>query len=226
MPEQIIKIPSDAIKRIGLYYRIIMDAQEVISSEQLSELTGLGAAQIRKDLTYFGQFGTPGKGYKVDQLKKELAQILGINRPWDVALVGIGNLGKALVSYQGFKNQGFQMSLIFDNNPSKIGQEYQGVPIRSTAELGEALKTKNIQMAVIAVPAEEGPSVANQLIEGGIKAILNFAPCCLKVPKNVKLINIDMAIEFSRLSYYLTQATEHTIDEENENILLKKEVIT
>jgi redox-sensing transcriptional repressor len=200
------KIPSSVERRLFLYYRTLLEFNgfNMISSEGLSELSGFTAAQIRKDLTYFGQFGTPGRGYNVDQLKEKLLSILGIDREWNVALIGLGNLGRALLSYEGFQKHGFKISAVFDNNPDKIGLKYKNVLINDISELENVIQLKKIKIAVIAVPVNAAQSVVNKLIVSGVEAILNFVPCRIKVPDNIKLLNLDMAIELGRLSYYMT----------------------
>ncbi len=200
------KIPSMTVRRLFLYYRALLESKDtsVISSEELAEITGFSAAQIRKDLTYFGQFGTPGRGYNIDQLKQKLIQILGVDREWNVALVGAGNLGRALLTYQGFKQQGFKVSTVFDKDKEKVGKSYHGVLISDFAHAKEIIKSHDIRIAIIAVPAVAAQEVVDQLVEAGVSAILNFVPYRIKVPPHIKLLNIDMAAELGRLSYYLT----------------------
>lgn len=200
------RIPSSTERRLFLYYRALLESGgfEVVSSERLSDLTGFSAAQIRKDLTYFGQFGTPGKGYNIDQLKEKLLKILGIDQEWNVALVGLGNLGRALLAYQGFNKHGFRIVSVFDNNPEKIGMTYQDVFINSITQMKKVIHLKNIKIAIVAVPVSAVQKIVDKLIDSGIKALLNFVPYRIKVPDHIKLLNIDMAIELGRLSYYMT----------------------
>ncbi|MBU4589517.1 MAG: redox-sensing transcriptional repressor Rex [Candidatus Omnitrophica bacterium] len=199
------KIPSSSISRISLYYRALLSLKDtsVISSQELADLTECNAAQVRKDLTYFGQFGRPGKGYDTETLKLELKKILGIDRDWDVVLVGVGNLGSALLAYKGFKSQGFNIKYAFDNNIKKIGKTKQGIKIRSTRELKSIIRSRHIDMAILAVSQESAQTVVDNLVTSGIKAILNFAPVTLKVPSGVELLNIDLSMELERLTYFL-----------------------
>lgn len=200
-------IPKDTIKRLFMYYRALLESSdnELISSEELAELTGVTAALIRRDLTYFGQFGKPARGYDVEHLQHRIMEIMGIDQEWNVALIGFGHLGKALLRYQGFKEQGFKITEVFDNDPKKIGKECAGIKVRDVKELTKVISTGQIKIAVITVPAETAQSVVDLLIEADIKAILNFAPLRLRIPKSIRLLNIDMANELARLSYYITQ---------------------
>lgn len=199
------KIPSSSIPRISLYYRALLSLKDtpIISSQELADLAGLNAAQIRKDLAYFGQFGRPGSGYNTEDLKSELKKILGIDRDWDVVLVGVGNLGLALLAYKGFKSQGFNIKYVFDNDRRKIDKIKQGIKIRDIKNLISIIKSRRIDMAIIAVPHEAAQEVVEKLIASGIKAILNFAPVTLKVPAGVELLNIDLSMELERLTYFL-----------------------
>lgn len=199
------KIPSSSVSRISLYYRALLSLKHifVISSQKLSDFTGCSAAQIRKDLAYFGQFGRPGSGYNTKDLKSELRKILGTDREWDVALVGVGNLGLALLAYKGFKSQRFNIKYAFDNDKKKINKIKQGVKVRDIKELRSIVRSKRIDMAIIAVSQDSAQYVVDQLVASGTKAILNFAPVTLKVPANVELLNIDLSMELEKLTYFL-----------------------
>ncbi|MCX5716252.1 MAG: redox-sensing transcriptional repressor Rex [Candidatus Omnitrophica bacterium] len=201
------KISRSVIPRLSVYCRALVAYKDsgVISSDKLSELTGRTAAQIRRDIAYFGQFGTPGKGYVVEELKKRILEILGINRIWDVALVGAGNLGAALLSYKGFKEQGFNIAAAFDNDRNKIGKKLRNVPIRHIKELSRVVKNKKIQMAIIAVPAEEAQKVIDTLLKNGVRAILNFAPIRPAGGASTEIINIDLSIELEKLAHFLNR---------------------
>lgn len=216
-----IKVSNPTIGRLFRYHRAILESRKVdfISSEELSGLTGCSAAQIRKDLTYFGEFGTPGKGYRVDKLTHELKDILGINRHWDVALIGVGNLGRALVTYSGLELQGFNINMLFDSDPNKIGKSCSGMQINDINKFAAVLSEndKKIKIAIIAVPAAPAQEVVNILVAAGIKAILNFAPTTITVPSDVKVLNIDMANELSRLSYYLMRPQSSMLEENSLN---------
>lgn len=201
------KIPSSSIPRISLYYRVLSSIKDsdAISSEKLASLTGYTAAQIRKDFAYFGQFGTPGFGYRIETLVGELRKILGIDKKWDVVLVGIGNLGSALLAYKGFKKQGFNIKYAFDNDAKKINKVRQNVKIRHIRELAKGIKSHRIHIAMVAVPQESAQGIIDRLVSSGIKAILNFAPVRPKVPGGVEVLNIDLSMELERLTYFLQQ---------------------
>lgn len=199
------KISRSVIPRLSVYYRVLISYKdgEVVSSRTLSELTGYTAAQIRRDLTYFGQFGTPGRGYVVSDLKKEILKILGIDKLWNVILVGVGNLGTALLSYKGFHEQGFNIIAALDSDPEKIGKRIGGIIIGDIDDLKKTAQKKNAQMAIVTVPAVAAQEMINSLIKAGVKSILNFAPIRPRVPASVELINIDLSIELEKLAHFL-----------------------
>ncbi len=208
---KISKIPEMTIRRLSVYTRCLQQLEEdgvkTISSQELAERFDLNSAQVRKDLAYFGEFGVRGIGYYVSGLKAELQKILGLDRQWQVALVGFGNLGSALSNYKGFTQQGFHISAIFDDDPAKAGRTAAGVPILPLRELPREAKAKNLQIGIVAVPAEAAQTVADRLVASGIRAILNFAPARLKVPKDVRLKNVDLSIELETLSFALAQGS-------------------
>lgn len=200
------KIPPAVITRLSIYYRVILESRKkFLSSDEVSKLTDFSSAQVRKDLTYFGQFGIPGKGYNTDLLKESILKILGLDRKWNVALVGVGNLGSALLSYKGFSRQGFKISCAFDADPSKVGSKVNSVLIRDIKELGRAVKKNNIHIAILAVPKEVVQEVTDTLVGAGIKAILNFAPARPKLDKSTAILNIDLSIELERLAHFLAR---------------------
>jgi redox-sensing transcriptional repressor len=213
------KIPEMTIRRLSVYARCLLQLEEdgvkTVSSQELAERFNLNSAQVRKDLAHFGEFGVRGIGYyvsglkdklqKIPGLKDELQKILGLDREWHVALVGFGNLGSALFNYKGFAKAGFRISAIFDDDPQKIGRAIDGVPVLPLSELGREAKARNLQIGIIAVPAESAQTVMDALVASGIKAILNFAPSRLKVSKDVRLKNVDLSIEMETLSFYLAQ---------------------
>lgn len=211
-------VPKDTIKRLFLYYRALLESREseLISSEEMARLTGVSSALIRRDLTYFGQFGTPARGYNVEELRLKIMEILGINRKWNIALVGFGHMGKALLRYQGFKTQNFKIIEVFDNDPKKVGKECAGIKVRNTKEIIKVIKDKGINIALVAVPVEAAQPVVDLLVEAEIEAILNFAPVRLRVPDSVKVLNIDITNELARLSYYLTRKLEAAPDQNQE----------
>ena len=205
------KIPEMTIRRLSVYTRCLLQLEEdgvkTVSSEELAERFNLNSAQVRKDLAYFGEFGVRGIGYYASGLKAELQRILGLDREWQGAVGGVGNLGAALFNYKGFAHQGFRISVIFDDDPQKAGRTVDGVPILPLRELAQEAKGRNLQIGIVAVPAEAAQAVADRLVAAGIKAILNFAPARLKVPKDVRLQNVDLSIELETLSFYLAQVS-------------------
>ena len=204
------KIPEMTIRRLSVYTRCLLQLEEdgvsTISSQELAERFNLNSAQVRKDLAYFGEFGVRGIGYYVSGLKAELQRILGLDREWPVALVGLGNLGSALFHYKGFSRQGFRIAVVFDDDPAKIGRDIEGVPIVSTRDMAHEIKARTIQIAILAIPAESAQTVTDQLVAAGIKSVLNFAPARLRVGKDARLKNVDLSIELETLSFYLSQS--------------------
>jgi redox-sensing transcriptional repressor len=203
------KIPEMTIRRLSVYTRCLQQLEEdgvkTVSSQELAERFNLNSAQVRKDLAYFGEFGVRGIGYYVAGLKAELQKILGLDREWAVALVGFGNLGSALLHYKGFARQGFRIAAIFDDDPAKVGREVGGVRVLASGELGHEVKARGIQIAIVAVPPEAAQAVTDQLVEAGIKAILNFAPSRLRAPRDARLKHVDLSIELETLSFYLAK---------------------
>jgi redox-sensing transcriptional repressor len=203
------RIPEMTIRRLSVYTRCLLQLEEdgvkTVSSQELAERFNLNSAQVRKDLAYFGEFGVRGIGYYVSGLKAELQRILGLDREWAVALVGFGNLGSALYHYKGFSRQGFRIAVIIDDDPAKTGRDVNGVPIVSSRDMARELKTRGIQVAIVAVPAESAQAVTDQLVAAGIKAVLNFAPTRLRVGREVRLKNVDLSIELETLSFYLAK---------------------
>jgi redox-sensing transcriptional repressor len=199
------------IRRLSVYTRCLLQLEEdnvkTISSQELAERFNLNSAQVRKDLAYFGEFGVRGIGYYVTGLKNELQRILGLDRTWPVVLVGFGNLGSALFHYKGFGTQGFKIAAIVDDDPAKVAREVDAVPILASRDIAREMKTRGIQIAIVAVPSESAQTVADQLVAAGIRAILNFAPARIKVPRDVRLKNVDLSIELEPLSFYLAKGT-------------------
>jgi redox-sensing transcriptional repressor len=194
--------------RLSVYLRCLteLDVQGVrtVSSQSLAEQFHLNAAQIRKDLAYFGEFGVRGVGYYVRDLKRHLRQILGLDRRLRVAIVGAGNLGFALADYPGFRQEGFEITALFDTVRDKIGQESRsGVPILDIADLRKCVKRDGVSIAVLAVPASSAQRVADIVVAAGIKAILNFSPGTLQVPADVKVKSVDLTVSLESLSFYL-----------------------
>jgi redox-sensing transcriptional repressor len=205
------KIPEMTIRRLSVYTRCLLQLEEdgvkTVSSQGLAERFNLNSAQVRKDLAYFGEFGVRGIGYYVSGLKAELQKILGLDREWAVVLVGFGNLGSALFHYKEFGRQGFKIAAVVDDDPAKVGREVDHVPIIGTRDMAREIKARGIQIAVVAVPAESAQAVTDQLVAAGIRAVLNFAPARLKVPREVRLKNVDLSIELETLSFYLAKGS-------------------
>jgi len=200
------KIPEKTVTRLSIYLRCLeeleADGVTSVSSRQLAERFGLNSAQVRKDLAYFGQFGVRGLGYYIAELKHNLERILGLKQDWEVALVGVGNLGSALIAYKGFQARGFKIGLAFDADPAKMGQIVGDVQITEIAKLVQTVRRKKVKIAMLAVPAAAAQSVADLLVEAGITAILNFAPAQLTVPEGVKVQNVDLSVLLKTLSYH------------------------
>lgn len=214
------KIPERTITRLSIYLRCLeeleVDGVTTISSMQLAERFGLNSAQVRKDLAYFGQFGVRGLGYYVVDLKHNLEKILGLKQIWEVALVGMGNLGTALFHYRGFKEKGFRITALFDRDPTKIGQRMEGVEVHSVEDIVPVLRRRKIKIAVIAIPAAGAQAVAEQLVKAGVNAILNFSPTQISVPPRVKIQNVDMAVLLKTLTYHSVRTDRRFRREESQ----------
>ena len=204
------KVPEMTIRRLSVYTRCLLQLEEdgvkTISSQELADRFSLNSAQVRKDLAYFGEFGVRGIGYYVSGLKAELQRILGLDREWPIALVGLGHLGSALVRYKGFARQGFRIAALFDDDPAKHGREVGGVPVLPARDLTREVRARAIQIAIVAVPAEAAQAVTDQLVAAGIKSVLNFAPTRIRVPRDVRLKDVDLSIELETLSFYLARS--------------------
>jgi redox-sensing transcriptional repressor len=201
------KIPDIIIGRLPVYLRALQQLSEkgilTTSSQELGEIIGITAAQIRKDISQFGEFGKQGTGYSVPFLIERLRDILKVDRVWEVVIVGMGDIGHALAHYNGFPNRGFHVNMVFDNDPQKIGQKVGEYEIFDTAVLAEKVKQNKIKIAMITVPAAMAQEVADQLVKAGIKAILNYAPTSLSVPSGVRVQYIDPVTHLQRMTYYL-----------------------
>jgi len=201
------EIPKIIIGRLPLYLRVLRrlknEGEVYASSQELGEMLDISGAQIRKDLSHFGELGKRGTGYEIEFLIEKIKQILNINQVWNIAVVGIGDVGHALARYNGFVNRGFKVTAIFDSNEKKVGTEVQGLVIRDIKDLKDVIHKEEIKIAAVATPASAAQSVTDSLVENGIKAILNYAPIYLKVPDDVLVEYIDPAIHLQKLSYYL-----------------------
>lgn len=206
------KIPDAAIKRLPVYLRVLEQTAEaevqIISSAELAEKTGFSPEQIRKDLAYFGAFGTRGVGYDVVLLSRRISRILGLHQGVNAALVGAGHLGFALARYSISQHKDVKIKVIFDADPEKIGTEIMGVKIHSIKEMATMCRDLEIKIGIVAVPAAQAQATADLLAEGGVEAILNFAPAKLKLPPDVFVQNIDLTIELQSLAYYTSASEE------------------
>lgn len=198
-------VPKAVVSRLSLYLRelqhLVRNGNETTSSNQLGRVLGFTDAQVRKDLAYFGHFGYPGIGYRCDELIAAIRKILGTEQHWTVAIIGVGNLGRALLGYKGFFQQGFRIAAAFDTDHAKVGQSIDGVPVYHLDRLPELAERHKIRLAVIAVPAPAAQTVADRLVEAGIKGILNFAPVTISLPESVSKVGVDLAIELEQLAF-------------------------
>ena len=204
-------IPDIVIGRLPIYLRALnrltQEGYDVTSSHELGRRLGISSAQIRKDLSHFGGFGKQGTGYQISYLEEKLRQVLKVNYEWDVALVGAGDLGTAVANYRGFANRGFHISYIFDNSPDKVGKYIGEFVIQPLEEMEKTVQEKNIQIAMIATPAEHAQEVADTLVKAGVTAILNYAPISINVSEGVHVQYIDPVVHLQRMTYYLD--TDH-----------------
>ena len=203
------EVPSIVVGRLPVYLRMLeflkREGKPVTSSQELADRLGLSSAQIRKDLSYFGEFGKQGTGYNINFLELQLRAILHIDRVWDVVLVGVGDLGRALVHYQGFVPEGFRLVAAFDNAPKKIGTQVGDMRVQDMMDLAACIREKKIRVAILAVPAEAAAPVAAVLVEAGIRSILNYAPITLNVPPRVQVYHIDPVVGLQSMAYYLDE---------------------
>ncbi len=201
------RVPDETIKRLPIYLRRAIHLSETgvkcVSSTELASLLGVTAWQIRKDLSYFGGFGTRGVGYDVGNLVSQIREILRLDAIRKAALVGVGNLGSAILSFPGFYQYSLEIVAAFDIDKKKVGKKLNDLVVEDVAHLG-TLKNRRINLGILAVPGEVAQDVANDLIKAGIKAILNFAPQYIEAPKRVKVITIDIAMYLARLPYYVS----------------------
>ncbi len=200
------KIPDETVRRLPVYLRGLMvsadQGHEHISSQLLADSVGVDAWQIRKDLSYFGDFGTPGVGYNIEKLARGIKKTLRLDVIRRAALVGVGDLGSALLAYPGFRLYGLDIVAAFDADPDKIGKVVNGVEIEDPAQIG-ALRQRDISLAIVAVPRAAAQATVDQLVAAGVRGILNFAPSKVTAPKRVKVITLDIAMELARLPYYI-----------------------
>ncbi|OGC35665.1 redox-sensing transcriptional repressor Rex [candidate division WOR-1 bacterium RIFOXYB2_FULL_48_7] len=202
-------IPERTIERLSIYYRhlyyLAQQGTFNISSRSLASIVGEKPETIRKDLSYFGSFGKTGSGYVVNDLKREIAKILGLEQGRRVAIVGMGNLGLALVGYKGFEMLGFKIAAVFDNSLNKIGKKYRGRLCHNIADFSRIARQEGIEMVILTVPTEAAQEITKLVTGSGIKALLNFAPVHLNVPKDVRVTNVDLATALKSLSFFVSR---------------------
>ncbi|WGS64774.1 redox-sensing transcriptional repressor Rex [Marinitoga aeolica] len=208
------KIPKPTIKRLAMYYRCLENKKSAgmqkTSSKDLADSLHIKASQIRKDLSYFGEFGKRGVGYDIDKLMNSIKTILGLNKKWNVAIVGVGNLGSAIANYTGLEKSGFYIKAAFDKNKNKVGTQISaGILVYDMRDLKKVCKEKNIEIAILTVPSEVAQKVANQLVETGIKGILNFAPISLTLPESISVENVDFTISLKSLTYDIISSNKN-----------------
>jgi redox-sensing transcriptional repressor len=201
------KIPDEAVQRLPVYLRGVRmlsgQGHTKVSSGRLAEFIGINPWQIRKDFSYFGEFGTPGVGYDTEKLQKHICRILKLNTKHKTVIVGVGNLASALLTYRGFDDYGFDIVAAFDNNRKKIGKKTNGIIIEDITEI-KTIKKRKVELAIITVPAPAAQEIADVLVDSGIRGILNFSPVNIAVGKKVKVISIDIAMDLARLPYYMS----------------------
>ena len=207
-----IEIPKKAIYRLSIYQRCLSKLQEngmeTVSSSALAGAAGVKPAQLRKDLTYFGQFGTRGLGYSVEELRDAIRDVLGREHLQPVVMVGAGNLGVALLRYRGFEKEGFEVVAAFDAEPEAVIARGVAVPVHRHDEVVSFISDNGVKLAILCVPGGVAQEVANELVEAGVQGILNFSPTLLEVPEPVTVNNVDLALELENLSYFVTQGEE------------------
>lgn len=205
------RIPDETVRRLPVYLRGLMvsadQGHEHISSQSLADFVGVDAWQIRKDLSYFGDFGTPGVGYNIEKLARGIKKTLRLDVIRRAALVGVGDLGSALLAYPGFRLYGLDIVAAFDIDPTKVGEAVNGIEIESAAKI-DTLKRREITLAIVAVPRAAAQATVDQLVAAGVRGILNFAPSKVIAPKRVKVITLDIAMELARLPYYIPRAEQ------------------
>ncbi len=204
---KVYKIPEATVMRLSIYSRylhqLMGEGVETISSGEIAQGVGVSSAQVRKDLAYFGEFGTRGVGYKVEELYGHLMKILGLDRNWNIIIIGAGKLGSALALYQGFADRGFSISAILDVDPDRIGDKLGAVEVEKLELLDKRVKESNVNIGVVTVPAGVAQDVTDKLVNAGVKAILNFSPRVLRVPNDIILRNVDLSVNLEVLSFNL-----------------------
>jgi redox-sensing transcriptional repressor len=201
-------VPDIVVGRLPLYLRALAqmaaDGKEITSSQELGDRLGISSAQIRKDLSQFGEFGKQGTGYNIGYLTEQLRRILKVDRVWDVVLVGVGDLGRAIAHYGGFLDRGYRVVAVFDNDPAKIGTQVGPFTVADAREIPAEVRSRGVSVAMLAVPAAAAQEITDQLVASGIRAILCYAPTSVQVPKQVHIQYIDPVLHMQRMTYYLT----------------------
>jgi redox-sensing transcriptional repressor len=212
MAENTKRVPQVTVKRLSRYLRALERFQEkgyeTISSEELAGELHLKPSQLRKDLAYFGEFGTRGMGYSIPRLAEELRRILGLHRQWSIAIIGVGNLGTALLRYRGLNEKGFRVAALFDDDPEKVGSSRSGIHIYHVDDLEEVVREKNIQIAILTVPAPAARATADAAFKAGVRSVLNFAPVSIKAPPDAMCLQVDITSELKILSHFLARVEE------------------
>jgi len=203
------RIPASTIRRLSHYLRSLEDlgreGGETVSSEELASRGQTTAAQVRKDLSHFGSFGKRGLGYRVDELRERLRQILGVDRVWKVALIGAGRIGSALFEYPAFESRGYECVAIVDSDPRKVGARWGGLTIQSPDDLESLIESLGVELVILAVPAQAAQEIASRVVRAGVKGLLNFAPIRLKVPASVPVEDVNLVMQLEALSFAITQ---------------------
>lgn len=203
-------VPEVVVERLPQYLRALAHLEntglDVISSQQLGELLQVTPAQIRKDLSYFGRFGKQGRGYSISHLLERLRNILALDKTWNVAVIGVGRLGRSIISYPGFEPEGFRVVCAFDTDPSVVGQETGGLTVNDFIRFKEVADRENVKIAIVAVPASVAQEVIDDLVAAGVKSILNYAPKSAITPPDVRIRNVDPVVSLQSMTYYLSMA--------------------
>jgi redox-sensing transcriptional repressor len=206
------RIADSTVRRLSMYLRYLEEldgvGQQTASSDELAQLCGTTPAQVRKDLSFFGSFGKRGLGYPVHELTVRLREILGLGQAWQVVIVGAGKIGSALAEYRGFRQRGFQVVGVYDKNPDKIGRPWGDATVRDITELDHDIATQRVDIAVLAIPADDAQEIVDRVVQAGVRAILNFAPTQVHVPAHVAVKTVNMAMELEGLSFALTNRAD------------------
>ncbi len=206
------RIAESTVRRLSMYLRYLEgldeSGQKTASSDELAQLCGTTPAQVRKDLSFFGSFGKRGLGYPVHELSARLRDIMGLGQAWQVVIVGAGKIGSALAEYRGFRQRGFKVIGVYDKNPEKIGRPWGDATVQDISELADDVQTHQVDIAVLAIPADDAQEVVDQIVAAGVRAILSFAPTSLHVPPHIAVKTVNMAMELEGLSYALTNRGE------------------